>query len=518
MNEGTLVKQLNGIDSKTETDLINGELRAHQDKMDLTNSLKSDLNDKGRSEDDLDELSTSDSRSADGRSINELINKSLEDKPPGSNRSEEKSDDDKLDKEEDDKQQNKEDDKQQDREDDESSNYVSLNDSITNHEYMTADQQSIDQSSNASSSPKEPKLEEANNEFVQLFDNPDLLKRIIRAGDQTASKPEPTCEVLVNLEVMDNDTNERIESECEQNLTVLIGDYDLVHGVDLALLTMHKGEIAEILVRPQLAYGPAGKQPDIKSNCVLLCKVELLKVTWPNEMVCESYETMRHYFNLTKRKKERGNFFFKRQEFTTAAHCYTRAGEILDFLGQDMVNRHHMLTDCESKTTDELRTKEIAGELSSINELSVEYMKVKLDVFNNLSAVHIKLKSYNQALDAVDNALRINPNDLKALYRKSTILSHKGCLEEAIACLKYALKLDPKNRTFASELNKLKIKLKKEIKEEKALYAKMLQPKKKIKLNAKNGSGRHLNYLATGLVISGVVLGSFILYRKFVKS
>lgn len=235
-------------------------------------------------------------------------------------------------------------------------------------------------------------------------------------------------------------------------------------------------------------------------------------------MICGNLDALNHYFKLSIRKKERGNFFFKRGEFETALLCYARSGALIDFIGHEMVNRHHMLTDSENKATNESK-KEISDELIAINELSVEYMKIKLDVFNNLSAVNIKIKSYNNALDAVENALLINPNDKKALYRKSVILSHKGHIEEAIDSLKQVLRLEPNNRTFLNEFKKLKEKLKKEIKQEKELYSKMLQTKKRSEsTNKRTNTDQRLNYLATGLIVSGVLLGSFILYRKFVNS
>ena len=400
---------------------------------------------------------------------------------------------------------------------DESSKYESLNNSHQDEESI---KETKEEEIKKEVEIKEDEQEQSN-EFVELFGNPDLLRRIIKKGDETSLKPERGCECLINLEVKNESTNELIESECQKNFTVIIGDFDVVHGVDLALLKMQKNEISEILLKPLVAYGPLGKQPGVPANCALICKVELLNVVWPNELVCASLDDLNHYFKLTKFKKERGNFFFKRQEFATAFHCYVKSCDFLDFLGQEMVQRHHLLTSSLSRVTnDELRKNEIADELNSINELSVEYMKVKLDVFNNLSAVNIKMKSYNQALEAVDNALRINQDDLKALYRKSMILSHKGCLEEAIATLKRALKLDPKNKTFLNELNILKIRFKKEMREEKALYAKMLQSKKKIKNKKQSTNSQFffLNYMTAGLLVSGVVLGSFILYKKYANS
>lgn len=129
--------------------------------------------------------------------------------------------------------------------DEESSKYESLDNSLSNQE-LTKETNSND------SQIKE-------SEFVELFGNPDLLKRIIKKGDENALKPERSYKVLINLEMRNQLTNELIESESEQNLSVFVGDFDIIHGVDLALLTMHKNEIAEILIKPLVGYGPLGK-------------------------------------------------------------------------------------------------------------------------------------------------------------------------------------------------------------------------------------------------------------------
>lgn len=403
---------------------------------------------------------------------------------------------------------------QLDSSNDEKSDYKSLDESFNQDQNLIK---------NSDEDSKQESNQESNNQstaesdkFSELFDNPDLLKKILRAGDETTLKPERGCEVLINLQVRNAETNDTILSECQDNLTVIVGDFDVIHGVDLALVTMHKGEIAEILIKPKVGYGPLGKS-EITATTNLLCKVELLKATWPVDMKCACLEDLLHYFDLSKFKKERGNFFFKREDYVTALHCYTKSGEFLDFVGEEMVNRHHMLVDLKGKVDDEAHKKEIDQELDAMNTLSLDFMKLKLDVFNNQSAVNIKRKSYNQAMVAVDGALSVNPDHLKALFRKSTILAHKGQIEESIIYLKKAIKIEPKNKVFQKELKNLTAKLKNEYRQEKDLYAKMLQekPNKSTKSDKESTS---FDYLTAGLVVSGLALTSYVIYRKYFKT
>ena len=233
-------------------------------------------------------------------------------------------------------------------------------------------------------------------------------------------KPEPGCEVLINLEVRNQETGELIESESEQSLSVLVGDLDVIHGVDLALLTMHIGEVAEILVKPLVGYGPMGKQPDIPPNCFLLCKTELLKITWPNEMVCESLDALHHYFRMAKRKKERGCFFFLRNDsdISTAHRCYAKSRTLLNFIGQ------------------QLRKNEITGELAAINELAIEHKKITLEVLNELY-ITMNFESGELALEFINQALEISPVrfDFVWMVRKARALARLRAFDEAITLL-----------------------------------------------------------------------------------
>ena len=48
----------------------------------------------------------------------------------------------------------------------------------------------------------------------------------------------------------------------------------------------------------------------------------------------------------------------------------------------------------------------------------------------------MKLELWDAAMSSLRHVLRIEPNNEKALYRKSKILAEKGCVEEAIGALR----------------------------------------------------------------------------------
>jgi FK506-binding protein 8 len=45
-----------------------------------------------------------------------------------------------------------------------------------------------------------------------------------------------------------------------------------------------------------------------------------------------------------------------------------------------------------------------------------------LKVYNNLAAAQMKIKAYDAALHSVENVLRCQPNNVKAVFRKGKVL------------------------------------------------------------------------------------------------
>jgi FK506-binding protein 8 len=45
-----------------------------------------------------------------------------------------------------------------------------------------------------------------------------------------------------------------------------------------------------------------------------------------------------------------------------------------------------------------------------------------LKVYNNLAAAQMKIKAYDTALQSVENVLRCQPNNVKAVFRKGKVL------------------------------------------------------------------------------------------------
>ena len=81
---------------------------------------------------------------------------------------------------------------------------------------------------------------------------------------------------------------------------------------------------------------------------------------------------------------------------------------------------------------------------------------VRLPVYSNFAACMLKLGSLDQAFNYCAQSLRIDPDNVKALYRKAQVLRKKEKLDEARAVVKAALVRDPQNVALRAELGKIR--------------------------------------------------------------
>ncbi len=81
-------------------------------------------------------------------------------------------------------------------------------------------------------------------------------------------------------------------------------------------------------------------------------------------------------------------------------------------------------------------------------------------LFLNLGICFIKKSNFQDAILCCDEALKIRPSNLKALYRKAKALTSQSInnesIKKAIDCLKTALKYSPNEKIILKELSVLK--------------------------------------------------------------
>lgn len=116
--------------------------------------------------------------------------------------------------------------------------------------------------------------------------------------------------------------------EVFENSVIQLGDNEVVQGLDMALGLMDEGEKSEITCASRFAYGSIGLlSKNIPSDATIIYTVELISTREESDLEKKTYESRKEIGN---KKRERGNFFFERQEYNTSIQLYRRALEYLD--------------------------------------------------------------------------------------------------------------------------------------------------------------------------------------------
>ncbi|XP_035227629.1 peptidyl-prolyl cis-trans isomerase FKBP8-like [Stegodyphus dumicola] len=248
-------------------------------------------------------------------------------------------------------------------------------------------------------------------EWLDIMGNGNFKKKVIKKGLGHETRPSRGDRVTVHVSYYLN--GELFEES--NDLKFIVGDLDVIQGLDLVICLMEKGEKARVVIPSKLAYGEIGRTPDVPPNSDIECDLELKEV----ESIEEDSLTVSERLKLGNEKRIRGNFFYDRGQYIDSIHCYERAAEYLDGV-----------RDCSGIST----------------EQSQEIVDIRIKVYNNLAASHLKLSAYNSALKSVESVLKVQPKNVKALFRKAKILANQGLLTEAISCLNTAAALEPETK------------------------------------------------------------------------
>jgi len=275
-----------------------------------------------------------------------------------------------------------------------------------------------------------------------------LRKRIKREGGTVAGKPGRGARCTVNVvEVLENTVVGK-----EENLQFNVGESEVMQALDLVVPLMYKGEVAEIKVEHTFAYGHVGDGSRIPPNTDLELEVEL--VDW-EELVPAPDIPLGERMVIGMSKRERGNRWYSRGEYSLAVQCYRKAAEYLD--------DKQIEEDMEVPIDRFLLPKDLQ-----------ELLQERVKTFNNMAQAQMKLSAWDSSLASVRQVLKIEPNNEKALFRKAKILMEKCQIEEAIGILRRVNRLYPTNKQCHAELSRLTNKAKASKEKEQLMSRKML--------------------------------------------
>ncbi|XP_026855163.2 peptidyl-prolyl cis-trans isomerase D [Electrophorus electricus] len=120
-----------------------------------------------------------------------------------------------------------------------------------------------------------------------------------------------------------------------------------------------------------------------------------------------------------------------------------------------------------------LRYLEVCGNILDDESAQPRLEPVALSCILNLAACKLKLQQWQEAVESCDEALELNPNHAKALFRRAQGWQGLKEFNKAMIDLQKAKEIAPEDKAIGNEMLKVKQKVKEEKEKERKIYAKM---------------------------------------------
>lgn len=277
-------------------------------------------------------------------------------------------------------------------------------------------------------------------------DNKDggVLKSVAKEGTSHAPPREGST---VNVSWTMKHLDRKLES---RSVKFLLGDgagEGVVPGVELAIKSMKRGETATVAVKSPYAYGHVGD-----ANLAVPGGADLIY-----NLTLEDFEQAKYKHEMNSREKlefaekakDMGTDYFKRKEFDLALKKYKVITEYLEPDAEDFDD----MSDSDDEDKDREGEKSMEKPEEEKNpENEKKAQQLLLAGFSNQALCHLKLQDGNNAFKACESVLKLDPKNIKALFRRGQAAEISQEWEDAIGYYKTALDVDPKNTDAAKRV------------------------------------------------------------------
>uniref|UniRef100_A0A1I8PXB3 peptidylprolyl isomerase n=1 Tax=Stomoxys calcitrans TaxID=35570 RepID=A0A1I8PXB3_STOCA len=212
-------------------------------------------------------------------------------------------------------------------------------------------------------------------------------------------------------------------------------DLGLIEGVEIAIEKMVVGEESRFKIKSRYAFGTKGnEQLNIPPNADVEYIIKLIDC----EKGLEDWKfTPEERLTHSKIYKEKGTKYFKKENYSLALKMYKKCVDVLD------------------SNSDE------------------ESHKLKAAAYSNQALCYQKTNDHFEAKQACNETLKLEPNNIKALYRRGQCNVTVAEYDEALLDFQKVLELEPTNKAAQNQIQICKHKIKEAKDKEKKIYANM---------------------------------------------
>lgn len=292
-----------------------------------------------------------------------------------------------------------------------------------------------------------------------------MTKKIIQEGEGD-EYPEDGHEVTVHYTGTFEDGTEFDSSHSRGSpFNFTLGTGSVIKGWDIGLKTMKRNEIAEFSLPPELAYGERGSPPTIPPNSRLNFIIELMD--WALDSGDESQKpvyrmTLEERIAKCQEKKNSGGNHFKDGKYDMAIRQYRdimKLAEISEF--QD---------DGKVVELDSCPDSKLPTESDKDKALRLELKQMLLVGYLNLALCYLKSNKLKECIANCDQALELDPKNVKAHFRKGLAYLPTNDHEKALKQFEIVLEIDPNNVEAKARKNECHTALKNYYQKQKDVY------------------------------------------------
>ncbi|KAL9256881.1 Peptidyl-prolyl cis-trans isomerase FKBP65-like protein [Drosera capensis] len=291
-----------------------------------------------------------------------------------------------------------------------------------------------------------------------VTDDKKIIKKILKEGEGF-DRPNEQAVVKVKLVGKLEDGTiffKKGHDEEGELLEFKTDEEQVIDGLDKAVVTMKKGELARLIIAPEYAFGSSESTQElavVPPNSTVYYEVELVSF----EKEKESWDmNTQEKIEMAGKKKEEGNALFKAGKYARASKRYEKGAKCIEY---------------DTSFSDEEKKQSKA---------------LKITCNLNNAACKLKLKDYKQAEKLCTKVLELDSRNVKALYRRVQAYIHLVDLELAEIDIKKALEIEPDNRAVKLEYKVLKDKVKEYNKKDAKFYNNIFSKLTKLESNETN--------------------------------
>ncbi|XP_073291555.1 peptidyl-prolyl cis-trans isomerase FKBP62-like isoform X2 [Primulina huaijiensis] len=279
-----------------------------------------------------------------------------------------------------------------------------------------------------------------------VTDDKKVVKKILKEGEGYERPNEGSVVKLKLIGKLGDGTVfiKKGHGESEDDLFEFKTDEgQVIDGLDRAVITMKKGEVAHLEIAPEYAFGTLESQQELSTvppNSIVYYDLELVSFVKEKESWDMKTEAK---IEAAGKKKEEGNALFKAGKYERASKRYEKAAKYIEY------------------------------DTSFSEEEKKQSKALKVTCNLNNAACMLKLGDYKQAEKLCTKVLELESTNVKALYRRAQAYMHAADLDLAERDIKKALEIDPDNNEVKLGYKALKAKAKEYNKKDAMFYGNM---------------------------------------------